>query len=101
MPIRINVAEIAEDCRKEIIPTPKTVCWEEEMMLCPSVPVLVEQTVKLPKCAYRTTDSQCSRIKLTIPKEICYPEERYHPYPPIPYSRHPPPPPPYGYAKTS
>ncbi len=94
MPIRINVAEVKEDCRIERIPTPKTRCWEEEKMLCPSIPELIERDQRLYKCAFNINEPKCQKVKLTIPKEICYPDEKYYPYPP-------PPPRPYPFKKTN
>ncbi len=91
MPIRVEVAEVVEDCSLQTLPTPKTACWEEERMLCPKgVPQLVEREAKVYKCDYRLTDTRCTKIKLTIPKEVCFPQERYYPYPPT-----------YGYPATN
>ncbi len=81
MPIRVSIAEIKDDCLVQRIPEPKTQCWEEEVMLCPSVPQLIEKQQILLKCTFNLSNDDCSRVKLTIPKEICFPEEKYYPYP--------------------
>ncbi len=92
MPIRVSVAETKEDCLSQRIPTPRTVCWEEEVMLCPSVPQLVEKEQVLLKCGQVLTNNDCKKVKLTIPKEVCYPEEKYYPYHhPRPRPAYPPP----------
>ena len=83
MPIRVSIAELKEDCLTQRIPTPRTVCWEEEVMLCPSVPFLVEKQQNLLKCGQVLSNDDCRKVKLVIPKEICYPVEKYYPYPAV------------------
>ncbi len=41
--IKVTVAEVEDRCRTELVPTPKTRCWEEEEELCTNVPMLVEK----------------------------------------------------------
>ncbi len=83
-PLDIEVATVKEDCEPRLIPTPETVCWDEEKMLCAAVPTLVEAEQHLNKCAPSIGGEDCQRVRLTIPREICYPVQKYHPYPPPP-----------------
>ncbi len=52
----------------------------------------------LNKCSLTRGEDECQRVRLTIPREVCYPVERYHPYggeypsvaaPPYPYGARP------------
>ncbi len=81
MPIDVNIARLEDNCETKLVPTPKTVCWEEEATLCAAVPTLVEQDEHLNKCGLGIGEDECQRVRLTIPTEVCYPVERYHPYP--------------------
>ena len=87
VPIEINLADVKEDCNVRLIPAPETVCWDEEAMLCAAVPTLVEKDEHLNKCSLAIGEEECERVRLTIPREVCYPVEKYHPYgyPPFPY----------------
>ncbi len=91
VPIKVKMAELEEKCREKLVPTPKTTCWDEEVPLCAQVPQLLEREQDLYKCTSKVGNDQCQRVRLTIPREICYPQERYHPYgaaPPSPYHQH-------------
>ena len=78
------MAELEERCDYKLLPTPKTTCWEEEAELCARVPELLPREQELYKCSQRVGEERCKGVRLTIPREICYPAERYHPYPPPP-----------------
>lgn len=80
MPIEVEVATVKEDCQTKLLPTPKTICWDEEVELCAAVPELVERDEHLSKCSLTVGEDECQKVRLTIPRELCYPVERYHPY---------------------
>ncbi len=84
MPIRVTVADIKDDCINQKVPTPKSECWEDEEQLCPSVPELVDKPQTLLRCSFVLSNDDCSKVKLTIPMQICYPVQKYYPYPALP-----------------
>ncbi len=86
MPIQVKMAELEESCEYHLVPTPKTTCWDEEVELCPKVPELEDREQDLYKCTHRVGDDRCQGVRLTITREICHAVEKYHPYPPRPYS---------------
>lgn len=89
VPIRARGTESEARCRDVLIPTPRSICWEEEVEICSEVPELVEQDEHLNKCAPAVGEDECAKVRLTIPREICSYVQVYQPYYP------PPPPQPY------
>ena len=85
--VQVRSTESEEKCREELIPTPKTVCWEEEVEVCTEMPELVEKPEHINKCAPAVSDDECAKVRLSIPTEICTYVQSYVPYyPPSPYS---------------
>ncbi len=82
VPVKVKSSEVKEDCGKRLIPTPKTVCWEEEEELCASVPELKEKDEHLNKCSLTLSEDECEEVRLTIPRELCFHVQKFHqPYP--------------------
>ena len=77
---------VEEDCHPSRVPTPRTLCWEEEKEVCSDVPELVKKDEHLNKCAVTLSEDECEKVRLTIPREICFHVQKYSPvYPEPPY----------------
>ncbi len=70
IPIKVKMASLEEECRVQLVPTPRTTCWDKDVDLCPHVPELAHTVQKLYRCSAAISEDQCQRVRLTIPREI-------------------------------